>query len=164
MITNILHKGGTLNMTIQHELGRIKSSMTKAVTEDKIKPLQDQRKPIAERIKYWEAQIKDAKTTVAAIDKHLKIRKKALNEDIERVSKIQKMAKEHDFLDIDVKENEWGDRYMQRNPEFEVWSKHYMTDKESEGDPRVDGHSCDSLMAAIDACETYIEDHQEKFA
>ena len=149
-------------MTIQHELGRIKSTMTKAVTEDKIKPLQDQRKPIAERIKYWEAQIKDAKTTVAAIDKHLKIRKKDLKDDIERVAKIQKMAKEHDFLDIDVKENEWGDRYMQRNPEFEVWSKHYMTDKESEDDPRVDGHSCDSLMAAIDACETYIKDHQEK--
>tara|TARA_R110000868_G_C10809751_1_gene757749 strand:- start:104 stop:577 length:474 start_codon:yes stop_codon:yes gene_type:complete len=149
-------------MTIQHQLGRIKSTMTKAVTEDKIKPLQDQRKPIAERIKYWEAQIKDAKTTLAAIDKHLKIRKKDLKDDIERVAKIQKMAKEHDFLDIDVKENEWGDRYMQRNPEFEVWSKHYMTDKESEGDPRVDGHSCDSLMAAIDACETYIEHHQEK--
>ena len=164
MTTSILHDGGTYNMTIQHQLGRIKSSMTKAVTEDKIKPLQDQRKPIAERIKYWEAQIKDAKTTLAAIDKHLKIRKKDLKDDIERVAKIQKMAKEHDFLDIDVKENEWGDRYMHRNPEFEVWSKHYMTDKESEDDPRVDGHSCDSLMAAIDACETYIEDHQEKFA
>ena len=151
-------------MTIQHQLGRIKSTMTKAVTEDKIKPLQDQRKPIAERIKYWEAQIKDAKTTLAAIDKHLKIRKKDLKDDIERVAKIQKMAKEHDFLDIDVNENEWGDRYMQRNPEFEVWSKHYMTDEQEqlEGDPRIDGHSCDSLRAAIDACETYIEHHQEK--
>tara|TARA_R110000796_G_C14332839_1_gene409348 strand:+ start:166 stop:648 length:483 start_codon:yes stop_codon:yes gene_type:complete len=152
-------------MTIQHQLGRIKSTMTKAVTEDKIKPLQDQRKPIAERIKYWEAQIKDAKTTVAAIDKHLKIRKKDLKDDIERIAKIQKMAKEHDFLDIDVNENEWGDRYMQRNPEFEVWSKDYMTDGSTtplEGDPRVDGHSCDSLRSAIDACETYIEHHQEK--
>ena len=151
-------------MTIQHQLGRIKSTMTKAVTEDKIKPLQDQRKPIAERIKYWEAQIKDAKTTVAAIDKHLKIRKKDLKDDIERIAKIQKMAKEHDFLDIDVNENEWGDRYMQRNPEFEVWSKDYMTDEQEqlENDPLNGVHNCDSLRSAIDACETYIEHHQEK--
>ena len=151
-------------MTIQHELERVKSLMTKAVTEDKIEPLQDQRKPIEERIKYWEAQIKDAKTTVAAIDKHLKIRKKDLKDDIERISKIQKMAKEQDFLDVEVVANEWNDRHLQRNPEFYVWSKHYTTYKEFEDDPLNDTHSCDSLRAAVAACETYIEDHQEKFA
>ena len=162
MTTSILHDGGTYNMTIQHELGRVKSLMTKVVTEDKIKPLQDQRNPIAKRIKYWEAQIKDAKTTLAAIDKHINIRKKSLNEDIERISKIQKMAKENDFLDVEVVENECNDRHLQRNPEFYVWCDHYTRDDEN--DPLNGVHNCDSMRTAISACETYVEDHQEKFA
>ena len=149
-------------MTIQHQLGRIKRTMSVAVTEDKITPLQDQRKPIAKRIKYLQAQIKDAEATLAAIDKHLKIRKKSLNDDIQRISKIQKMSKDYDFLDVEVVENEYDDRHMQRNPEFYVWSKDYMTDEgDVYGDDPLDGiHNCENLRVAIDACEVYIEDHK----
>jgi len=148
-------------MTIQHQLGRIKRTMSVAVTEDKIKPLQEQRKPVAERIKYWQAKIKDAEATLAAIDKHLKIRKKSLNDDIERISKIQKMSKDYDFLDVEVVENEYDDRHMQRNPEFYVWSKKYISDEVNEKDDPLYGiHNCESIDAAIDACEVYIEDHK----